>query len=287
MTSAGSSGAMRALIGVGRLQQAEPVEAVAAQRQEVGQLADARKFGQAEHLDRHHPLEARTGRARPAAPSARGWRRRGSGRPRAGGRRRAPCGSAAGRNSIVPRPKTWNCLRSADHPLHPVEQRGRRALLRLDVDRLVAVDRVHDRRREEPRRIGAREAGVAVAGPLHRRADAVAVAEIDVVAHADLVAVVDDRRAGHRHQQAVQQLDARPAVLHQRREPAADADVDPHLRIGGVRLVHVVALLVGDHLERQLVVVAEEHRPLAVRRGCRASAAGSRRSGGGPPAGAP
>ena len=50
----------------------------------------------------------------------------------------------------------------------------------------------------------------------------------------------------------------------QRREPAADADVDPHLRIGGVGLVHVVALLVGHHLERQLVVVAQEHRPLAV-----------------------
>ena len=37
----------------------------------------------------------------------------------------------------------------------------------------------------------------------------------------------------------------------------------PHLRIGGVRLVHVVALFVGHHLERQLVVVAQEQRPLA------------------------
>ena len=37
----------------------------------------------------------------------------------------------------------------------------------------------------------------------------------------------------------------------------------PHLRIGGVDRVHVVALFVGDHLERQLVVVAEEERPLA------------------------
>ena len=32
----------------------------------------------------------------------------------------------------------------------------------------------------------------------------------------------------------------------------------------GVDAVHVVALLVGDHLERQLVVVAQERRPLAV-----------------------
>ena len=39
-----------------------------------------------------------------------------------------------------------------------------------------------------------------------------------------------------------------------------------HLRIGGVLRVHVVALFVGDHLQRQLVVVAEEDRPLARRR---------------------
>jgi hypothetical protein len=33
-------------------------------------------------------------------------------------------------------------------------------------------------------------------GPLHRRADAVAVAEVDVVAHPDLVSVVDDGAPG-------------------------------------------------------------------------------------------
>ena len=110
----------------------------------------------------------------------------------------------------------------------------------------------------------AREAGVAIAGPLHRRAHAVAIAEIDVVAHADLVAVVDDRRAGNEKSRRVQQLDPAAAVLDERREAAADADVDAHPRIGGVRLVHVVALFVGDHLERQLVVVAQEESPLAV-----------------------
>ncbi len=59
-----------------------------------------------------------------------------------------------------------------------------------------------------------------------------------------------------------QQLDAAAAVLDQRREPAADAAVDPHLRIVGVDRVHVVALFVGDHLDGQLVVVAQEQRPL-------------------------
>ncbi len=53
-------------------------------------------------------------------------------------------------------------------------------------------------------------------------------------------------------------------VLQQRREAPADAEVEARTRIGGVRLVHVVALLAGHHLERQLVVVAQEDRPLAV-----------------------
>ena len=60
------------------------------------------------------------------------------------------------------------------------------------------------------------------------------------------------------------QLDLVAPVVEQRREPPADADVDLHPRVLGVLRVHVVALLVGDHLERQLVVVAQEQAPLAV-----------------------
>ena len=62
------------------------------------------------------------------------------------------------------------------------------------------------------------------------------------------------------------QLDLVAAVVEQRREAAADAEVEPHPRVLRVLLVHVVALVVGDHLERQLVVVAQEEPPLAVLR---------------------
>ena len=155
-------------------------------------------------------------------------------------------------------------LAQRDEAPHPAQQARRRAQLGLDVDRLEAVDRVHQRRRVELREVRAREAAVAVAGPLHRRAHAVAVAEVDVVAHRDLVAVVEDRGAGQREEDRVHQLDLVAAALEQRREPAADADVDLHPRVLGVLRVHVVALLVGDHLERQLVVVAQEQAPLAV-----------------------
>ena len=51
--------------------------------------------------------------------------------------------------------------------------------------------------------------------------------------------------------------------MEQRGQPAADAGVAAHGRIGGVLLVHLVALGVGDHLEGQLVVVAQEEAPLA------------------------
>ena len=69
------------------------------------------------------------------------------------------------------------------------------AALRLDVDALVVEALLGDQRQVEAVRVARREAGVAVGRPLHRRAHAVAVAEVDVVAHPDLVAVVDDRRA--------------------------------------------------------------------------------------------
>ena len=155
-------------------------------------------------------------------------------------------------------------LADGDQAPHPVEQRARVAPLRLDVDRLVAVDRVDDQRQVERLRVGAREAGVAVAVPLHRRAHAVAVAEVDVVAHADLVAVVEDRRAGQQKSRLLSSSMPPAAVVHQRRQAAADAEVEAHARVARVLVVHVVALVVGHHLERQLVVVAQEDAPLAV-----------------------
>src|SRR5688572_8282211 len=80
-----------------------------------------------------------------------------------------------------PAPERAALAPDPEHALHPVEERAGIALLRLDVDRLVAVDRVHDRRQIEALRIRAREAGVAVRTPLHRRPHAVSVAKIDVV----------------------------------------------------------------------------------------------------------
>ncbi len=110
---------------------------------------------------------------------------------------------------------------------------------------------------------GRGKAGVAVGIPLHGSPHAVAVAEINVVAHADFVAVVEDRSAGKGKQQAVQQLDAPAIVVHQRRQAPADAQIDAHSRIRAVGQIHVVALVIGHHFERQFIVIAQEQAPLA------------------------
>ena len=52
-------------------------------------------------------------------------------------------------------------------------------------------------------------------------------------------------------------------------EPPPDADVDARPRLARVDAVHERAFAIGHHLERQLVVVAQEDRPLTVRRNLR------------------
>ncbi len=78
----------------------------------------------------------------------------------------------------------------------------------------------------------------------------------------DLVAVVKNRGPREREEKTVHQLDSFPVVAEQRSQAPPDAEVEarqPVLRVGAV---HVVALFVGDHLERELVVVAQKQGPL-------------------------
>ncbi len=72
------------------------------------------------------------------------------------------------------------------------------------------------------------------------------------------------RRARQREQQGVEQLDLAPVITQQRRETAANAEIEPRLGIVGVDFVHIVAVFVGHHFEGQLVVIAQKQRPLAV-----------------------
>ena len=101
-------------------------------------------------------------------------------------------------------------LAHADHRAHPVQQRAGVAPLLLHVDVPVAVRPLAHHRVHRPGGLG--EARLRLVGPLHRRAHRVPLREAQVVAHADLVAVAQHRRAGQREQQAVGQLDAPPVA---------------------------------------------------------------------------
>ena len=112
-------------------------------------------------------------------------------------------------------------------------------------------------------RVGLGETGVAVVVPLHGSAHTVTVLEEIIVAHADFVAVIHHRRARQRKQQHVHQFYLAAVVVHERGQPVPDAEVYLGLRVFGIHLIHVVAFLVGHHFQRQFVVVAQKHRPLA------------------------
>ena len=250
------------------LPQLEPVEAIRRQRDHIRQFADRRKAGTPEHLQRDAILPRRKiefGRLCRARQIGHAEDHLVAiladiGEHATVDRTNEGHGAAAKRQRRLP---------YRDQPLGRAQQRRQAARLRLDIDRLVAIDRIHDGRRVQPGRIGAGETAIAVRRPLHRRANAVAVAEIDVVAHADFIAIVDDRRAGERQQQRVHQLDLAAVVVHQRRETAANPDIDARAGVVGVGRPQIVAFDIGHHFERQLVMVAQKQSPLAGARNVR------------------
>ena len=90
------------------------------------------------------------------------------------------------------------CLVSFSHgdqPFHPPQHRVRIILLRFDVERFVVGIRIDHDGKKQAMRACFRESGVPVCAPLHGSAHAVAIAEIDVVAHPDLIAVIQHRRS--------------------------------------------------------------------------------------------
>src|SRR5271165_2418963 len=97
----------------------------------------------------------------------------------------------------------------------------------------ITVDWVLDKRSIESIGFGSRKSSVPSSAPLHRRPYPVPVAEIDVIAHADLIAVIDDGSAWQRHQHSVHQLDAPAVIIEQRSQPAPNSKVQPHRFVFG------------------------------------------------------
>ena len=131
---------------------------------------------------------------------------------------------------------------------------------------------------ESARRCG-REAAVGAVIPLHGGAHGEPALDVEVLAHADLLAVEQRRGAGQREHQRVDEPDAALVATEHGREPAAQAAaVELHVRVGPERGEDLLALGGAQLVEGQLVVVAHEVGPLArdVERGALAQRGGER-----------
>ena len=98
---------------------------------------------------------------------------------------------------------------------------------------------------------------------MHRRANTVSVAQVNVVPHSYFVPIVKNGCAGEREQQTVEQFDAPAIIVNQRSQTPADAQVDAHSGVCAIGDIHIVAFVFGDHLECQFVVISQEKSPLA------------------------
>src|ERR1700685_269341 len=78
---------------------------------------------------------------------------------------------------------------------HPPEQRVAIALVRLNVDALVVILGIDDHGQDETLRIGRGKSGVSVRTPLHRSTYSIPIAKGHIVAHSNLIAVVNHRRS--------------------------------------------------------------------------------------------
>ena len=160
-------------------------------------------------------------------------------------------------------PKHAKQLSQGNHVTHPTQKRRWIALLSLHIDCFISPYRVHDDGTKQPGRRRGGKPGVAISVPLHGCANAVTVTEINVVPHSDFIPVVKNRCTGKREKQTVQQFDPPAVIIHQRRKAAANAKIDAHPRVRAVSQVHVIALIAGDHLQSQLIMISQEQPPLA------------------------
>src|ERR1044072_2027695 len=105
-------------------------------------------------------------------------------------------------------PKSAPALAQIHRPLHPPKQRMWIPLLRLNIDRLVVICGIENDRKIERVRHRPREARILVRTPLHWCPPPLAVAQKNILAHDDFIAVVKDRSAGQREEQEVKQFDS-------------------------------------------------------------------------------
>ena len=193
---------------LGRLSglQVKPIEGVRPQRELIGRFSNGRKFRPPKYLNRHRPLE----RSQVELHRLRKARKIGYDQHafvvKLSDERHYFAIAGIKKFQAAPS-ESAELLALLDQALHPPQQGMRIVVLGFDVDGFVVILGIDIHRQVQALRIGPGEPGIAIRTPLHGRANPVAIAQENVVAHADLVAVVDNRRARQREQQGIHQLD--------------------------------------------------------------------------------
>src|SRR5262249_8782049 len=113
-----------------------------------------------------------------------------------------------------------------DHAPHPVQETRWICNLRFHIDTVEAIDRILNEGQEELGRINLAEAAIAIRRPLHGRADPIAIAEVDIVAHPDFVAIIDYGRPRHREKQRIEKFDLTAVILEQGSQSAPNAEIE-------------------------------------------------------------
>ena len=127
-----------------------------------------------------------------------------------------------------------------------------------DVDFLIAIRAAVDNRRDKFFRVGCRKTAALRSRPLHGGADGVALLQIEVIPHADLIAIAHHRNAGQgKEYRVAERQPLQIAVEHRGQATADPALVDVHLVVRGEGIEDKLFVFLADALQIQLVVIAQ------------------------------
>ncbi len=149
----------------------------------------------------------------------------------------------------TPSSKGFESLPKSNNALHPPEERIGIVLLVLYIDGLIVILGVDNGGEVKFLGIGVGESCVSVRAPLHRSTHAIAVAEIEVVPHADFITIVDYWCTRQGEEQAVQQFNLLAVVIQKWCQASADTEVESSSRVSSIHPIHVVPLFIGHHLK--------------------------------------
>src|SRR5712672_1744769 len=121
------------------------------------------------------------------------------------------------------------------------------------VDVLIPVRSLIDYRRARPRAFG--KTAVRLVRPLHSRPRTIAFRQVEIVPHAEFIAIANHRSSRQREHQAIGELEAALISSQHRGKATSDsAIIELHVFVRAERLEHCLSLLLLQTTEIELVV---------------------------------